>query len=292
MLPFFPEFVPGLVRVFPFVLAFCLACAPLLRHYAAVFYLVFGAAAFVMSWSNLAMALLGDATPAFVLAYDVALDATVEGSALAKTLAELTASSYAGVSFYLIVMFAGAMRRTPAVKRLLAVRSELSVLGGIVVFGHVLRIFDFPSNFANPMFNYVLGTPGKEFMFVATAVIGPLLTVCFLVPWVTSFKAVRRRMTHATWKKTQLLAYPFMVLMLLQGFFLALGHLFLGYPWDNQMFAQSMLADSAAWLATFAQSVLTAGLYLVLLVTYVAMRLSKRCEDRARKARLVGAANA
>ena len=65
-LPFFPSFVPGLVQTFPFVLAFALLCAPVLRRHAGAFYLVWGVIVAIFSWAGFVEGCMGDATPAAV----------------------------------------------------------------------------------------------------------------------------------------------------------------------------------------------------------------------------------
>lgn len=37
-------------------------------------------------------------------------------------------------------------------------------------------------------------------MFIAGALIGPLLTIAFVIPRISSFKVVRRRMEPVTWR--------------------------------------------------------------------------------------------
>lgn len=284
MLPFFPSFIPGIVQTFPFILIFSLACAKLLRHHAAAFYLVWGGVVAISSWSGLVMGIMGESAPRAIQVYDASLQMLEQSSPVMGTLSTLLTSSYAGVSFFLIVMFIGAMRPSPLVKRLYAVRSELSILGGIIIFGHVLRVFDFPANFANEQFSTIWGPTACGWMIVATAVIGPLLTVVFLVGWTTSFPAIRRRMKPRTWKRLQrATAYPFMALMLAQGFCLAVGHALIAYPWSGTQVQYALMMAPTAWLGTFAQEVATAAVYAMLAVAYLVMRLNRHNEEQARR---------
>lgn len=279
MLPFFPAFIPNLLQVAPFVLAFALLATGALRNHAGVFYVFWTIAVVAVSWYKPVMSVMQEATPSFVTAYGSFLEAAQAASPLLTTIITLLTSSFSGVCLYLIVMFIGALDKTPLVKRLYSVRSELSIIGGIIIMGHVVRVLDFAFLFANPVLASMWGQPAGLFMFIAAVVIGPALTLVFVIPWITSFKVVRKRMKHTTWKKTQLLAYPFMALMIAQGFFLALGHCMYGYPFEDSGVAMAIMSGSTAWLETFAQQVATAWMYLALGVGYLVLRLQKRREQ-------------
>lgn len=283
MLPFFPSFIPNLIQVAPFVLAFALLCAKPLRRHPAPFYAFWTFAVVGVTWFDPVIALSQNQGPTFSKAYEAWLGSLATAMPALDAVITLITSSFTGVCLYLIVMFIGAMERTPLVKRLLSIRSELSVIGGIIIMGHVVRIIDFPFLFANPFWAGIWGEPAVQFMFIAAVVIGPLLTIVFIIPWVTSFKVVRKRMTHAAWKRTQLLAYPFMALMVAQGFFLALGHCLYGFPYDDTATMMAIMSDPTAWLGTFAQQVATAWMYLSIGVAYLVMRLRKRSRDKAKR---------
>lgn len=283
MLPFFPTFIPNLLQIAPFVLVFALVFAKALRSYAGVFYAFFTCAVVLVSWHEPILTFMQEASPAFVVRYGAVLDSAIANSPFISTLVTLTTSSFTGVSLYLIVMFIGAVDKTPWVKRLFSIRSELSILGGIIIVGHLVRTISFAVMTASPGAASVWGEPSSYFMFIAGVIIGPLLTITFLVPWITSFKAVRKRMTHTSWKKVQKLAYPFMALMVAQGLFLALGHCFYGYPFDSPSLAMSLMSGSTLWLETFAQQVATAWMYLFIGVAYLVLRVRKSLRTRARQ---------
>ncbi len=283
MLPFVPTFVPNLLQVAPFVFAFVLLCSTPLRKHPGPFYALWTILVVLVTWFDPVVKVMGDSAPFFALSFQAWMEGLSSTNPLLRTVFDLFTSSYTGVCFYLIVMFVGALRKTPTVKKLLSIRSEMSVIGGIVVMGHVVRIVDFPFLFANPVFTGMWGEPAAAYMFIAAVVIGPLLTVTFLVPWITSFRVVRNKMSHSTWKKTQKLAYPFMALMVGQGFFLAVGHALYGYPYQDSMVVMAFATNPAGWLSSFAQQVATAWLYALLGVGYVVLRLRKRTEDKERK---------
>lgn len=283
MLPFFPSFIPNLIQIAPFALAFALVFAGMLRKHAGVFYSFWTLAVVAVSWYAPVVLALGDATPSFVLAYQASLEAAESSQPLIESAVTLLTSSFTGVFFYLIVMFSGALEKTPFVKRLLSVRSELSVLGGIIIMGHVVRVISFPLLFLSPIAEKIWGSLASGAMFAASVVIGPLLTLVFVIPWITSFKAVRRRMSHTTWKKTQMLAYPFMALMIAQGFFLAVGHCLYGYPYDGATTTMALMNNPVSWLGSFAQNVATAWMYLALGGAYLVLRLRKHARDKAKR---------
>lgn len=284
MLPFFPAFVPNVLQVFPFVLAFSLLCARPLRAFPGLFYGAWAAVVGVVTLPGVAVGVLGGAAPGWLAGLAGALEGLPGTAPVLDAALQLLTSSFTGVSFYLIVMFAGALERTPWVKRLLSVRTELSVVGGIVIAGHTLRVLRLPAMMASEGMRQAWGSPAGELMFAASTVVGPVLGVLFLVLWVTSFRAVRRRMQPGAWKRLQRLAYPFMALMLAQGFLLALGHLFHGWPYDGFKTAASITADSSGWLSSFAQQAATALMYLALGVGYAVLRLRKWRRDVARRA--------
>lgn len=95
---------------------------------------------------------------------------------------------------------------------------------------------------------------------------GVPLTVCFFVPWITSFRTVRGIMEHSTWKKVQRLAYPFMALMLLQGILLSIGHAVYAQPGGDG----------------FVGYVVNALAYAAIGAAYVALKLRRRAERRAK----------
>ena len=283
MLPFFPPFIPNLLQIAPFILAFAILCANPLRKHPGWFYALWTVAVVAVTWADPVASIMQESTPVFVSNWSAIIDSLGTTMPALDAVVQLLTSSFTGVCFYLIVMFVGALDKTPVVKKLLSIRSELSVIGGIVVMGHVVRIIDFPFLFLNPMWSQIWGTPAVDFMFVAAVVVGVPLTLTFLVPWITSFRVVRNHMSHAAWKKTQVLAYPFMALMVMQGFLLAVGHALYGYPFDGTQVVMSIMSNPSGWLGSFAQQVATAWMYLVLGAGYLVLRLRKRSRDKLRK---------
>lgn len=283
MIPFVPSFVPEIVQALPFALAFSLLCANWLRSFPGAFYALFAFFAFLKTAPQVILAI----PPSPLALADIARTAgtAIDSSALLSAIVELTASSYAGIAIYLIVMYVGALERTRSVRRILSVRSELSVIGGIVVAGHLVRVGWMPFMYAIPGFADAWGKAASGWMFVAVALIGLVLTVCFLLPWLASFKRVRERLGHARWKRVQMLAYPFMATMVLQGFFLSVGHALSCVPSGMGDVPYGLYADPAGWLSSFAGYVATASFYAFAGILYVALRLHRRAVVRERRRR-------
>lgn len=113
-------------------------------------------------------------------------------------------------------------------------------------------------------------------MFIAGVLIGPLLTIAFVIPWISSFKVVRRRMEPLTWRNVQKLACPFTIFMLAQGRFLALGRALYLYPFDGMRLFETLYQGGAAFRSDFAGYVASAWIYAALLVAYPVLRLRRR----------------
>lgn len=231
--------------ILPALLFTCLACIPFSRRIKKnpiVFYAIFGGCAFLSCLPFL------KCFPAI------------------WAIIQLFSSCYTGVAFYLAVMFAGAIPKSWQVtKRLLSIRSEMSIAGGFVIFAHCVRVaFMVPLSFSSYWGS--IWSEAAMPMLIACGIVGPALLICFMVSWVTSFPFVRKNMSFKTWKKTQRLAYPFMALLVLQGFLLAVGH---------GVYVGVGSADSVRYAAT-ALTYLTIGvMYLVLKICGVGAKGNK-----------------
>lgn len=242
MFPIVPDIVPTILVEFVFVLAFVVVVAPALRKCPIPFYIV---------WVAACAATFVDIVQWIPWLYRVV---------------QLVASCYAGVAFYLIVMFAGALpKKWWLTKRLLSVRTEMSILGGFVIFSHVIQaIVMVPLSFTS-IWTKAWGD-ASAIMFAATTIVGLPLTVCFFAPWITSFRCVRSIMEHSTWKKVQKLAYPFMALLVAQGILLSAGHAaYYGFGSED-----------------FWSYVVVSITYAVIGVAYLALKMRQRAERRAK----------
>lgn len=244
MLPYIPDVVPNIVVALVIVVAFVMAFAPALRKCPVVFYAV---------WIAACMATFVDIVRWIPWLYYVV---------------QAFASCYTGVAFYLLVMFAGAFpKKWWFTKRLLSVRTEMSIIGGFVIFAHVIQVLIMVPLSFTPIWDKAWGGGLTSIiMFIAASVVGVPLTVCFFVPWITSFRTVRGIMEHSTWKKVQRLAYPFMALMVLQGILLSIGHAVYAQPGGDG----------------FVGYVVNALAYAAIGAAYVALKLRRRAERRAK----------
>ncbi|MDR1331383.1 MAG: ferric reductase-like transmembrane domain-containing protein [Tannerella sp.] len=121
-----------------------------------------------------------------------------------------------GFPLLIIIMYAGALNpKNPAVKKLLGIRKELSILSGFPILTHsliratgsfpdALRFFtDNEGYMAGARVTNALGAGITSFSFV----LGILMLALFLPLWITSFDFVRRRMGSVKWKKLQQWSY-------------------------------------------------------------------------------------
>ncbi len=95
-----------------------------------------------------------------------------------------------------------------AVRYLMSVRGEISIVAAIMTFLHNLAfgLFYFPALFNPPKEHY------GPAMMAATFI--TIVLILLLIPLtITSFRFVRKRMKPLSWKRLQRLAYPFYVLL-------------------------------------------------------------------------------
>ncbi len=244
MIPFIPDVVPNVVQALVFVLAFCFAANTTLRKHPLPFYI----GAIVTS----VLTFIGP----------------VQDNVIANTLVNILASCYTGVAMYLVVMFAGALpKKWTVTKMLLSIRSELSILAGIIILSHVLKVIFFvPMSFTG--YWPLIWKSAAPIMWVASTLVGIPLLICFLVPWIMSFPKVRAGMEYKKWKKWQRLAYPFMALLVIQGILLSLGHA--AYVGPSE--------------ARFIGYMINGATYLVIGVVYLVLKIAQRSAKKRKQA--------
>ncbi|MDR2041706.1 MAG: ferric reductase-like transmembrane domain-containing protein [Tannerella sp.] len=130
-----------------------------------------------------------------------------------------------GFPLLVIIMYTGALNpKNPYVKKLLAIRKELSILSGFPILTHSLIRFTSGLNalqffthqeeyLASGRVTNVLGAGISNFSFV----LGLLLLALFLPLWITSFDSVRKRMGSAGWKKLQRWSYVLYALLFIHA---------------------------------------------------------------------------
>ena len=129
-------------------------------------------------------------------------------------------------------MYAGALDpKIPAVRKLLSIRKEISIISGFTILTHSLvRVVNnlpgaikFFTNKAEYLENMPvvseLGAGISSFSFI----LGIALLIIFVPLWVTSFDAVHRRMGGVKWKKLQKWAYVLYALMFVHALMIQTG---------------------------------------------------------------------
>lgn len=121
-----------------------------------------------------------------------------------STIEYLLGKGILSVSLFIVVMYAGALdERKPYTKKLLGIRYEFSVLASTLFSAHTIpNIFNFEKYIP------IMKTSVKMnviYHFIALSAIACFILILPL--WVTSYKAVRKRMKAKTWKKLHRLAY-------------------------------------------------------------------------------------
>lgn len=108
------------------------------------------------------------------------------------------------VAFFVVVMYIGALPRQWAVRRMLMpIRAELSILACIFCAGHIAVYL---ATYVPATINGI-GTASTA--VTLALVVALVLFVLILVLGVTSFRAVKKRMSAKTWKIIQRWAYVF-----------------------------------------------------------------------------------
>lgn len=102
---------------------------------------------------------------------------------------------FAGVSFFLIVMFAGVLPKSKLKRSLHQIRAQYAIIGFILISGHALP--------------YLLYLLDEGLIFVhLTITMGIICYIIFVPLFATSFMIIRRRMNFTTWKAIHRFAYP------------------------------------------------------------------------------------
>lgn len=107
-------------------------------------------------------------------------------------------------ALFVLVMWAGALPNGSAgIKKLMPIRGELSILASILTLGHNVA---YGRTYFRLLFTHPADLPLSQLL---AAVCSVAMLVIMLPLFVTSFKAVRRKMDPRTWKRLQRAAYGF-----------------------------------------------------------------------------------
>ena len=104
---------------------------------------------------------------------------------------------YIGFSFFIVVMFSGVLEKGIIRKRLFAVRSELAIIGTIIILPHSITYI-----------LYVLEVY-KLLEIPLPAYIGTLALLIVIPLFITSFEYIRRKMPYRKWKALHQYSYFF-----------------------------------------------------------------------------------
>lgn len=155
------------------------------------------------------------------------------------------------LALFIVVMYLGVLsRESRPYLWLKPIRSELSIIAWILSLGHMVVYLEsyLPRLFAGGALNNNV---------LWSFVLALALLVLLIILGVTSFNVVKKRMHTETWKKVQKLAYPF--------FLLVYVHVLL-------MLLPSALHGGIA-------SSVTVGVYSVVFIAYVVLRLARALKD-------------
>ncbi|MDR1088346.1 MAG: ferric reductase-like transmembrane domain-containing protein [Coriobacteriales bacterium] len=112
------------------------------------------------------------------------------------------------LALFTLVMFVGVLSDTSRLRALFyPLRRELSILGSIFACGHIVA---YMTVFLPKVFGG-LGQLNPNLTF--SLAVSCLLVILLALLTVTSFVAIRKRMSPQSWKRVQLLAYPFFLLI-------------------------------------------------------------------------------
>lgn len=157
-----------------------------------------------------------------------------------------------GFALLALVMFVGVFDRASVVRSALGpMRGPLSIMGAILMLGHAVPYLANYLSMAGAVFSL---KPTVQ----ASLCIAAVLLVLLGVLAITSIKVLRAHMDARTWKRVQLLAYPFFLLIFLH----LLGYLLVPFA-----------AGSTEILVGL-------GFYGAVLVSYLALRIRRFVLDR------------
>ena len=163
-----------------------------------------------------------------------------------------------GHPLLIIIMYMGALdAKRPAVKKLMSIRKELSIISGFPVLTHSLvRVANnFPSSlryFTDHDAYMETARVGSELgagISSFAMVLGILLLALFLPLWITSFDSVHKRMGGAKWKKLQKWSYVLYAMLFIHAMGIQVGGMLNprgGHAAPAPVVAQAVAAPAAS----------------------------------------------
>jgi DMSO/TMAO reductase YedYZ heme-binding membrane subunit len=191
-----------------------------------------------------------------------------------------------GIGLLIIVMFVGVLPKTKLVQNLYTIRTEMSVIGATILVGHSFEYLYRYKDLVAPADGHAFNIS----WLLMYGILCPILLALLILPWITSFRVLRKRMKASTWKKLQTYTgVPLFVAMLVFGLGINIAWSvgwFPGYAtgaWD--ITTSPWGEDSPIALASgmnFANDILSAKVYAFLLVSYIVLRIKKTRDKSSR----------
>lgn len=158
-----------------------------------------------------------------------------------------------GFAFFAVVMFIGVFSKgSKARHALMPIRGELSIIAAILTIGHVV-------NYLNSYLAQMLsGFVGMSEAMIISFVVSSLLIILLAALTVTSFNAVKTRMSKKSWKNLQKTAY-----------------VFFGLTYLHLLLVLAPTISSSGQRALFSICI-----YTLLMLVYVVLRVRKYVHDK------------
>lgn len=173
-----------------------------------------------------------------------------------------------GTALFVVVMMTGAFANgSAAIKKLMPIRGELSIIASILTLGHNVT-------YGKTYFVMLFTRPEMLYGTQLAACLTSVIMICIMIPlFITSFKAVRRKMSPKKWKKLQRAAYVFYVLIYVHIMLLSVPMYMRGIT--------SYMANIVVYTAVF-------GVYGVMRVHKAVVMKHARAKARSGAARVMG----
>lgn len=137
------------------------------------------------------------------------------------TLEKTSIRGLISVSFFILVMYAGALdSKWTITKKLRSIRTELAILGSILILPHGVIYF---ARFLILKLPKIISEGTFPILYFAYIAIGIIAFIVMIPLFITSFKNVRRKMQGKQWKSLQRWAYLFYFLTYVHILFILLN---------------------------------------------------------------------
>ncbi len=173
-------------------------------------------------------------------------------SEIVRVLVFAVQKGHVGLSLFALVMFVGVFDKGSSVRRIFnPIRAELSIMGCILIMAHLVPYL---SNYLSMAANLL----SLRVNILVALCLAMVMLVLLILLTVTSFNVLKAKMSAGTWKKVQVLAYPFFTL----AYFHLLGYLIV-----------PVMGGSGTALVNLT-------IYTILFVAYAALRVRKAMADK------------